>query len=75
MIYNVEGWKELGANEKVVMVMDRVCRDGIVARTVEKMWKKSFCHLFHPPPTLNCAGLNLCCLVIKRHDEYVFFMN
>ena len=38
----MEGWNELGTKEKVVMVMDRVCRDQVVARAVEKMWKKSF---------------------------------
>ena len=37
MIIRVEGWKELGAKEKVVMVMDRVCWDGVVAWAVEKM--------------------------------------
>ena len=42
MIDRVEGWNELGAKEKVVMVMDRVCRDEVVARAVEKMWKKRF---------------------------------
>ena len=51
----VEGWNELGAKKKVVMVIDRVCRDEVVARAVEKMWKKSFCYLF-PSPT----GLDLC---------------
>ena len=33
---------ELGDKEKVVMVMDRVCRDEAVARVVEKMWRKWF---------------------------------
>ena len=42
MIDRVEGWNELGAKEKVVMVMDRVCRDEVGARAVEKMWKKRF---------------------------------
>ena len=42
MIDRVEGWNELGAKEKTVMMMDRVCRDEVVARAVEKMWKKSF---------------------------------
>ena len=55
MIDRVEGWKELGAKEKVMMVRDRVCRDGVVARAVKKMWKNRFCHLF-PSPT----DLNLC---------------
>ena len=64
----MEGWNELGAKEKVLMVMDRVCRDEVVARAGRKCGRKGFCHLF-PPPT----GLDLCCLVIKRHDEYVFF--
>ena len=42
MIDRVEGWNELGAKEKTVMMMDRVCRDEVVARAVEKMWKKRF---------------------------------
>ena len=42
MIDRVEGWNELWAKEKVVMVMDRVCGDELVARAVEKVWKKSF---------------------------------
>ena len=42
MIDRVEGWNELGAKEKVVMVMERVCRDEVVAIAVEKMWKKRF---------------------------------
>ena len=40
---------------------------------------KVFVICFRPPLTLVlaliCAGFNLCCLVIKRHDESVFFMN
>ena len=71
-IDRVEGWNELGATEKVVMVMDRVCRDKVVARAVEKMWKKSFCHLCPSPTGLYFCCLNLCCSVIKRHVEYVF---
>ena len=42
MIDRVEGWNELGAKEKVVMVMDRECRDEAEARAVEKMWRKRF---------------------------------
>ena len=38
----VEGWSELGAKEKVMMVIDRVCRNEAVARVVEKMWRKRF---------------------------------
>ena len=59
------------------MVMDRVCRDEVVAMAVEKMWekKKVFVICFRPPPALICAALNLCCLVIKRHAEYVFVVN
>ena len=69
----LEGWNELGAKKKVVMVMDRVCRDEVVARAEKKMWKKSFYVIcFRSPPALICAGLDLCCSVIKRHDEYVF---
>ena len=53
MIDRVEGWNELGAKEKVVMVMDRVHKDEVVARVVEKMWKKRF---LSSAPT----GLDLC---------------
>ena len=52
------------------MVMDRVCRDDVVARAVETMWKKSFLSSISAP-----TSLDLCCLVIKRHDGVVFFMN
>ena len=38
----VDGWNELSNNEKVVIVMDRVCREEAVARAIEKMWKKPF---------------------------------
>ena len=41
-IDRVEGWSELGAKEKVMMVIDRVCRNEAVARVVEKMWRKWF---------------------------------
>ena len=40
MIDRVEGWNELGDKKKVMMVMDRVCRDEAVARVLEKMWRK-----------------------------------
>ena len=40
MIDGVDESNELGDNEKVVIVMDRVCRDETVAKTIEKMWKK-----------------------------------
>ena len=40
MIDGVDEWNELGDNEKVLIVMDRVCRDETVARAIEKMWKK-----------------------------------
>ena len=36
MIDRVDRWNELGDNEKVVIVMDRVCRDEAVARSIEK---------------------------------------
>ena len=39
------------------------------------MEEEVFVICFRPPPALICAGLNLCYLVIKRHGEYVFFMN
>ena len=42
MIDRVEGWNELGTKEKVVMVMDRACKDEAVARAIEKMWMKRF---------------------------------
>ena len=38
----VDGWNELSDNEKVVIVMDRVCREEAVARAIEKLWKKRF---------------------------------
>ena len=57
----------MAAKEKVVLVMDRVCRDEVVARAAEKMWKKSFLSSVSAP-----TSLDLCCLVIKRHDEYAF---
>ena len=38
MIDRVEEWNELGAKENVAMVMDRMCRDEVVARAVEKIW-------------------------------------
>ena len=49
MIDRVEGWNELGAKEKVVTGMDRVCRDEAVARAVEIMWRKVFVIRFLPP--------------------------
>ena len=33
---------ELGDKEKVVMVIDKICRDEAVARVVETMWRKWF---------------------------------
>ena len=42
MVDRLDGWNELGDNEKVVIVMDRVCRVEVVARTIEKMRKKRF---------------------------------
>ena len=36
MVDRVEGWNELG-DKKKVMMMDRVCRDEVVATVVEKM--------------------------------------
>ena len=40
MIDGVDESNELGDNEKVVIVMDKVCRDETVAKAIEKMWKK-----------------------------------
>ena len=40
MIDGVGESNELGDNEKVVIVMDRVCRNETVAKAIEKMWKK-----------------------------------
>ena len=37
MIDRIDGWIQLGDNRKVVIVMDRVCRDKAVARAIEKM--------------------------------------
>ena len=42
MMDRVERWNELGEKEKAVMVMNRVCRDEVVARVVEKLWRKRF---------------------------------
>ena len=42
MIDGVDRWNELGDSEKVVIVMDRVCRDETVARAIEKIGKKRF---------------------------------
>ena len=36
----MDKWNELGDNEKVVIVMDRVCRHEAVARAIEIKWKK-----------------------------------
>ena len=38
------------------MVMKRVCRDEVVARAVEKLWKRRFCHCFCLPPALICVA-------------------
>ena len=38
-----EGWYEMESNEKVVMMMDRACRDeAVVARAVGRTWRKQF---------------------------------
>ena len=42
MSSRVEGWDELGENEKVLRVMDRACSDETVTRVVEGLWKKRF---------------------------------
>ena len=42
MIDRVEEWNELGNKKKVMMVINRVCRDEVVAKAVEKMWRKWF---------------------------------
>ena len=42
MSSRVEGWDELGENEKVLRVMDRACSDETVTRAVEGLWKKRF---------------------------------
>ena len=44
-------------NEKVVIVMDRVCRDKAVVRAIKKMWKK--CHVYHLLPST--TNLVMCC--------------
>ena len=41
-IYRVEGWHELGENEKILRIMDSACCDEAVARAVESLWKKRF---------------------------------
>ena len=54
MSSRVEGWHELGGNEKVLRIMDRMCCDEAVARAVESPWKKRFVALrcSHPSPDL-----------------------
>ena len=42
MSSRVEGWDELGGNEKVLRVLDRACSDETVTRAVEGLWKKRF---------------------------------
>lgn len=61
MSNGVEGGNVLGANEKVVMVMDWMCRDGAVARALERIWKKRFVSAYSP------HRLDLCCLFIDDH--------
>ena len=39
MSSRVEGWHELGENEKVLRIMDSACCDEAVARAVESLWK------------------------------------
>ena len=33
-------WYEMESNDKVVMMMDKACKDETVARAVERMWRK-----------------------------------
>ena len=40
MSERVEGWHEMEDNEKVVIMMDSACRDEVVARAMERLWKK-----------------------------------
>lgn len=49
-IDRVDRWNELDDNEKVVIVMDRVCRDEAVARAIEKCGRSEFHHHLPPPP-------------------------
>ena len=42
MSSRVEGWHELGGNQKVLRIMDSACCDEAVARAVESLWKKRF---------------------------------
>ena len=39
MSSRVEGWHELGENEKVLRIMDSACCDEAVARAFESLWK------------------------------------
>ena len=50
MIDRVDEWKELGDNEKVVIVMDGVCRDETVVRQLRKCGRSNLYHLL-PSPT------------------------
>ena len=58
MIDRVDGWNELGDNEKVVIVMDRVCRDETVARVSEKSVEEVICIICCcPPPAMTGVAL------------------
>ena len=54
MSSRVEGWHELGENEKVLRIMDSVCCDEAVARAVaRKSLEEVFCcRCSHPSPEL-----------------------
>ena len=53
------GWK-LGDKEKVVVVMDRVCRDEAVARVVEKIVETAVCSICPNPPPLTLTWATFC---------------
>ena len=53
MSSRVEGWHELGENEKVLRIMDRACSDEAVARASRKSLEEAFCcRCSHPSPDL-----------------------
>ena len=45
----VEGWQGMDDNVRVMVVMDRACRDEAVERAVERKWLRRFAaHGPHP---------------------------
>ena len=38
----VEGWQEIEDSEKMIWVVGKVCENGGVRRTIERMWRWQF---------------------------------